>query len=428
MPRRRQNIGRRTRRANQAANARSNENEEQRTQRQEADRTSHARSRQNEDAEASAARHAADQMRMRQNRANLADASHIEQNLNDRLRMQASRDSASLYRAAFQYNHQIDYCSHKSAVIGTMSKVCPHCKALKFKNEPQGLCCSIGKVKLPILNAPPEPLHTLVSRITPQSRHFLNNIRRYNSCFQMTSFGATKIISENFMPTFKVMCSYDATNAVTGDFVTNAFKENIISTLQIQGQIYHRAGSLLPLPDSDHQFLQIYFIGNTDDEVNRRCAINPITKREIVQPLQSLFHQHNDLIRLFKTAIEQMPSDTHKVVIRADKAPVDEHARRYNAPTINEIAIVIVGDQFESRDIVLHRRNDRLQRVSETHRSYDALQYPILFWQGEDGYHFNIKMINPTNGNDMQSYMFCICGKKTTYFSIIKIVNSLIHR
>lgn len=197
MPRRRQNIGRRTRRANQAANARSNENEEQRTQRQEADRTSHARSRQNEDAEASAARHAADQMRMRQNRANLADASHIEQNLNDRLRMQASRDSASLYRAAFQYNHQIDYCSHKSAVIGTMSKVCPHCKALKFKNEPQGLCCSIGKVKLPILNAPPEPLHTLVSRITPQSRHFLNNIRRYNSCFQMTSFGATEIVKNN---------------------------------------------------------------------------------------------------------------------------------------------------------------------------------------------------------------------------------------
>lgn len=145
--------------------------------------------------------------------------------------------------------------------------------------------------------------------------------------------------------------------------------------------------------------MKIYFIGNSNDQVNQRCGINKATKREIVESLQNLFHEHNELIKLFKTAIEQMPSDNHKIVIRADKTPVGQHARRFNAPTIDEVAIVIVGEQFESRDIVLHRRNDRLQRVAETHRSYDALQYPILFWEGEDGYHFNIKMINPANGN-----------------------------
>ncbi|VDM97175.1 unnamed protein product, partial [Onchocerca ochengi] len=30
-----------------------------------------------------------------------------------------------------------------------------------------------------------------------------------------------------------------------------------------------------------------------------------------------------------------------------------------------------------------------------THRWYDALQYPIIFWDGADEYHFNIKMTNP---------------------------------
>jgi len=59
------------------------------------------------------------------------------------------------------------------------------------------------------------------------------------------------------------------------------------------------------------------------------------------------------------------------------------------------VAIVIVGEEFNSRDIILHRRSGNVQRVSETHRSYDGLQYPILFWQGEDGYHFNIKLKNP---------------------------------
>lgn len=93
-----------------------------------------------------------------------------------------------------------------------------------------------------------------------------------------------------------------------------------------------------------------------------------------------------------------MPSNNHTIVIRADKTPTGEHARRFNAPTINEVAIVIVGDQFESRDIILHLRNNKLQRVCETHRSYDALQYPIIFWQGEDGYHFQLKMIDPKTG------------------------------
>lgn len=35
-----------------------------------------------------------------------------------------------------------------------------------------------------------------------------------------------------------------------------------------------------------------------------------------------------------------------------------------------------------------------LQRISETHRSYDALQYPLLFWEGEDGYNVNVYQID----------------------------------
>ncbi|KAF8778853.1 hypothetical protein HNY73_015538 [Argiope bruennichi] len=49
----------------------------------------------------------------------------------------------------------------------------------------------------------------------------------------------------------------------------------------------------------------------------------------------------------------------------------------------------------------MDKKNGDVQQVSETHRSYDALQYPILFWQGEDGYHFNINMRNPTTNEDI---------------------------
>ncbi|XP_022218465.2 uncharacterized protein LOC111071439 [Drosophila obscura] len=187
----------------------------------------------------------------------------------------------------------------------------------------------------------------------------------------MTSFGATNIIRDNFMPTFK-----------------------------IQGQIYHRAGSLLPFDNADHQFLQLYFIGNAEDEADRRCAIITNTRSQIIFDLQNMFHEHYELVQVFKTSLDRMPSDDHKIVIRADKTPVGEHARRFNAQKVDEVAIVIVGEQFNNRDIVLHRRNEQLERVSETHRCYDALQYPRLFWSGQDGYNFNIKMINPVNGRE----------------------------
>ena len=84
-------------------------------------------------------------------------------------------------------------------------------------------------------------------------------------------------------------------------------------------------------------------------------------------------------MRLFKTPIDLMPTDTQKIIIYPDKTPNGEHLRRYNAPTINEVAIVMFGDQFLPRDIILQKRNARLTRISETYRCCDALQYPIIF-------------------------------------------------
>ncbi|EYC03673.1 hypothetical protein Y032_0092g2555 [Ancylostoma ceylanicum] len=107
---------------------------------------------------------------------------------------------------------------------------------------------------------------------------------------------------------------------------------------------------------------------------------------------------HGHLVNVFKTALEKMPNDDYKVVIRADKRPRGEHERRFNAPTVSEVAVVMVGEEFKRRDIVIQKRSKVLQRISETHRSYDALQYPLIFWEGEDGYHFNIMRVDPSTG------------------------------
>lgn len=66
------------------------------------------------------------------------------------------------------------------------------------------MCCMAAKVQLPPYIQLPEPLYSLIMNIHPEHDRFMNGIRKYNSCFQMTSFGAKQIVKDGFMPTFKV--------------------------------------------------------------------------------------------------------------------------------------------------------------------------------------------------------------------------------
>lgn len=113
--------------------------------------------------------------------------------------------SIDLNRAAFLYDCTIDYSLHRLVCIGPMDVVCHHCGAFKFAGETPGLCCLSGKVKLPLLVPPPEPLCSLLYGETLESRHFLANTQKYNVCFQMTSFGAEIIEEHGYNPTFKVI-------------------------------------------------------------------------------------------------------------------------------------------------------------------------------------------------------------------------------
>jgi len=90
--------------------------------------------------------------------------------------------------AAFFYDPEIPYHDHSFLDIGEMKVICGHCDALKWKGESKGMCCSGGKIKISLLEEPPEPLISLLAGNSLQSQDFMKNIRLYNNCFQMTSF------------------------------------------------------------------------------------------------------------------------------------------------------------------------------------------------------------------------------------------------
>ena len=109
-----------------------------------------------------------------------------------------------------------------------------------------------------------------------------------------------------------------------------------------------------------------------------------------------MLHEYNPYVSFFRQGVdlmrEQGGADV-RMVIRAEGA-LDP--RRYNAPTAPEVAVIMPGDGYgeevASRDIVLHARTRGLQRITETHRAYDALHYVLLFPLGEDAW----QLKNPT--------------------------------
>ncbi|GFR05385.1 ATP-dependent DNA helicase [Trichonephila clavata] len=103
----------------------------------------------------------------------------------------------------------------------------------------------------------------------------------------------------------------------------------------------------------DHQkpsFFQVNFMGDDHREKDIRCGIYPGIKPELISQLQKSLHEHNKYIMDFKVAIDSVPKDQKefKVVINAERKPFGEHQGRFNAPQTKEVAVVIVGQEFEN--------------------------------------------------------------------------------
>jgi len=114
--------------------------------------------------------------------------------------------------------------------------------------------------------------------------------------------------------------------------------------------------------------------------------------------LLTMMYNINPYVEVFKMARDMMatkgaPMDLKLRLI----ASQTKDARRYNVPTADEVAALMVGDGSEAIDrcdIILAQQVGPFQCISELHVGYMALHYSLLFPYGEDGWHPNI----PLNG------------------------------
>ena len=120
-----------------------------------------------------------------------------------------------------------------------------------------------------------------------------------------------------------------------------------------------------------------------------RNALTPILRR-----LQEVLRE-NPYIRDFITACE-IPEDALsrcRLVIDASVRPREGHSRVYNRG-LNEVS-VLLNQQPGPRDIILQLRGGGIREISDTHRSADALHFVLIHPYGHDGWHLQLKQVNP---------------------------------
>ncbi|KAL5148386.1 Replication protein A DNA-binding subunit A [Glycine soja] len=291
-------------------------------------------------------------------------------------------DDQSILAASFEYQNT------GSAYIDIRDPVweCQHCKAMMWYDERINkdkqsrkqrfsLCCSDGKIQLPLLQQLPHPLNYLLfNDHDPIAKNFQQNIRSYNLMFAFTS------------PGIKIDTSYNTGRGPP--------------TFRIHGQTHHLIGSLIPMPNNLAKFAQLY-IYDTNNEINNRLSQNPsifilimhrMLNEDIIIGIKNMLDDHNHYAQKFRMAKEKLQS----IVVPGLKLKLfsqrQTNGRLYNLPTTVEVFALIVGDEHttDKRDIIIEKQFGLLNRIHEFHHAYLLLQYPLLYPKGEDGYRANI--------------------------------------
>ncbi|KAM0844699.1 hypothetical protein ACQ4PT_056882 [Festuca glaucescens] len=167
-------------------------------------------------------------------------------------------------------------------------------------------------------------------------------------------------------------------------------------------------GSLLPeksdSPDSvggrkRPKFAELYIYDTTNEVNNRIDAINPDNDKNkdldpvIVTGLTEMLNECNDLVKKFRMASERIKGNEDEHVAIRLVAPSEGDGPQYSLPSTNHLAALLVGPldlEAPTRDIVIHNRQEGLERISCLHPAFMSLQYPLLFPYAERGFHLDI--------------------------------------
>ncbi|XP_071910378.1 uncharacterized protein [Coffea arabica] len=109
---------------------------------------------------------------------------------------------------------------------------------------------------------------------------------------------------------------------------------------------------------------------------------------------------NNPYARFFKNLINVPNIESYKIVLNCYPG-LDQ--RVYNLPMASQVAAIWTEDDDESTDknvnIQVYTHSNTSHRIKHYYGCYDPLQYPILFPQGECGWHHGVKKLHKRKRN-----------------------------
>ena len=288
--------------------------------------------------------------------------------------------------------------------IGPMESVCVYCLALRWRKEIDSMCCSEGRVRLPLLDAPPEPLRGLLLGTSTNAKKFRQHLRQYNSALTLCSMWVK-----------------------VDDTLTRG-----VSQFRISGAVYHRLGSPLPAVGQPPQFAQVYiFDADEQAAVGRRLPLAQSLDHSLLRQLADMLMQENPYVQIVRRAATLDAPDLQLVL----RCGATNDRRRYNLPRASEVAAFVPADSntANAREVRVNLRGGGLKIISKYNPAYDPLHYVLLFPRGEQGWELGIPLgdvvrrpqrrplINPDTGMPLQvQARTCVTPRQFAAFYLMR--------
>ncbi|XP_073024213.1 uncharacterized protein [Primulina eburnea] len=244
---------------------------------------------------------------------------------------------------------------------------CEFCDAKRIFLEPPAFCCASGEINL-LLTEMPSDLVQLYCGSAEDAREFNICVRSYNNMFAFTSLG--------------VHCDKSLSRRNDG-----------IYTFRVQGQLYHFMDQLIPSNNENPKNLQLYFF-DTEHEISNRMCVSTKFKESLIQKLIHILAS-NPYASFFRSLNSIKNLSEYKISLQADPT-IDQ--RTLTKPTMSQVAGIWLesneNEQCTSQHIQVYPKDNRPQIIKHYFSCYDPMQYPLIFPNGESGWHRKIASLN----------------------------------
>ncbi|XP_074096362.1 uncharacterized protein LOC141525697 [Cotesia typhae] len=325
-----------------------------------------------------------------------SSSDNFSRTVNDCCTINDSANNSVIYDHVHSYQQRDNVSSDLSNTeigtsehyIGKFDVLCKHCNAKHFATEKisnKGTsfsdCCSHGKVVLDPLPQLPKELRSFFDYSHPQSKHFHDRVRAYNSSFSFASFNANLVNFQSRPYCFK-----------------------------IQGQIYYQINtSLYPEENDIPRFGQLFIVDSNEANENRLANYSNLDGN-ILQIIDNIMRTCNKFANSYQMMHEEIKKQEIAALQNNQTIPEMQllfslkpgmDRRRFNLQQVNEVAAIFStdanGEIPESYVSIRNRRTKQLQQVSTMDPNVEPWIYPLFYPFGSPGWHSKIMQTNNSN-------------------------------